>query len=83
MAVNDQDSDSNMPFVDKDDNDDVYVKSELGYELWKARELKRILRDRQLWTEVENERKEVERRRNMTETERQAENMREGLKEKK
>ena len=40
------DSDENMPFKDLDDNDEAYVKSELAYELWKARELKRILRDR-------------------------------------
>ena len=68
-----------MPFKNLDDNDAEYVQSDLAYELWKARELKRILRDRE---ELENalaEKREVERRRNMTEAEREAENMREKI----
>ena len=36
-----------MPFTDLDYNDAQYVESDLAYELWKARELKRILRDRE------------------------------------
>jgi len=83
VAVNEQDSDGMMPFVDQCDNDEAYVKSDLGFELWKARELKRILRDRQLWDRVDAERKEVEKRRNMSEQERMAENLKEHLGEKK
>ena len=59
-----------MPFVDNDDNDQQYVKSELGYELWKARELKRILRDKMIWQQEEQQRQEVIKRRNMTDAER-------------
>ncbi len=72
-----------MPFTDLDDNDAQYVESDLAYELWKARELKRILRDREELESAQVERKEVERRRNMSEVEREAENMREGYHQKK
>jgi len=51
--------------------------------LWKARELKRILREREERVTAIEERKEVERRRNLTEVEREAENMREGIHQKK
>ena len=44
-----------MPFVDLDDNDQAYVESDLAYELWKARELKRLLRDRQALEKLERE----------------------------
>ena len=81
--ANEYDSDANMPFTDNDTNDEEYVQSELGYELWKARELKRFLRDRLSKETADNERKEVERRRNMTDAERQTENLREGLQQKK
>lgn len=71
-----------MPFPDSE-NDEKYVKSDIGYELWKARELKRILREREERATADEERKEVERRRNLTEAEREAENMREGIHQKK
>ena len=45
IAVN-YDSDDMLPFADKDDNDEEYCASELAKELWKARELERILRER-------------------------------------
>ena len=71
-----------QPFPDSD-NDEKYVKSDIAYELWKARELKRILREREERATADEERKEVERRRNLTEVEREAENMREGIHQKK
>ena len=83
MATEDYGSDNNMPFADLDDNDQAYVQSDLAYELWKARELKRLLRDRLAQEKAAQEQKEVERRRNMTEAERLEENAREHIGEKK
>lgn len=47
LKVNDQDSDGLLPFQDLNDNDEQYVQSDLAFELWKSRELRRILRDRE------------------------------------
>lgn len=66
VALN-YDSDNMLPFSDHEDNDQAYCESELAQELWKARELQRVLRERQQWKEVEDERREVERRRKLTE----------------
>jgi microfibrillar-associated protein 1 len=54
-----------------DDTDDLDPEAELA--AWKLRELKRIRRDREAIEERERERAEVERRRNLTEEERRAE----------
>ena len=54
-----------------DDADDVDPDAE--YAAWKLRELKRIRRDREAVEAREKEREEVERRRNLTEDERRAE----------
>lgn len=54
-----------------DDTDDVDPEAELA--AWKVRELKRVRRDRLAIEEKEKEREEIERRRNMTEEERAAE----------
>ena len=50
------------------------MKSQAKYEAWKVRELKRILRDREEQKAYEDEQAEVERRRGLTEAEREAEN---------
>lgn len=61
-------SDEEMP----DDNDDVDEANE--FELWKIRELKRIKRDREERALRDKERAEIERRRNLTDAEREYEN---------
>mmetsp|Transcript_35432 Transcript_35432/g.31919 ORF Transcript_35432/g.31919 Transcript_35432/m.31919 type:complete len:114 (-) Transcript_35432:213-554(-) len=55
-----------------DDNDDVDEANE--FELWKIRELKRIKRDREERAEKDKERAEIERRRKLTDAEREYEN---------
>jgi len=74
MAVSLVDSDQFEEFSDEDNDD----KESLAYQEWKARELKRLLRDREELRVHEEEKKEVERRRNLTDVERQAENLRLG-----
>ncbi len=71
---NDDKSDpgDNLP----DDRDDIDEAAE--YELWKIRELKRIKSDREERVRIEEEKREVERRRNLTEGERVLENIRLG-----
>ncbi|CAG8735883.1 18819_t:CDS:2, partial [Acaulospora morrowiae] len=56
-----------------DDTDGIDEQSE--YEAWKLRELKRIKRDREERETREKERAEIERRRNMSEEQRLAEDM--------
>jgi microfibrillar-associated protein 1 len=74
MAVSLVDSDQFEESSDEDNDD----KESLAYQEWKARELKRLLRDREELRVHEEEKKEVERRRNLTDVERQAENLRLG-----
>ena len=62
-----------MPFVDDSEEDEKYSKSEVAYEQWKVRELMRLKRDHEERTKYEVEQKEIERRRNLTEEERLAE----------
>uniref|UniRef100_A0A5K3FMM5 MFAP1 domain-containing protein n=1 Tax=Mesocestoides corti TaxID=53468 RepID=A0A5K3FMM5_MESCO len=59
--------------LDSDDAAGDPQKEQEEYELWKVRELKRIRRDRETREAIERERAEVERVRNMTDAERQAE----------
>ena len=54
------------------------MKRQARYEAWKVRELRRILRDRDEMQAYELELEEIERRRKMTDEERQAENARLG-----
>ncbi|RFU30101.1 hypothetical protein B7463_g6256, partial [Scytalidium lignicola] len=56
---------------DVDDTDDIDPEAE--YAAWKLRELKRIKRERETIEEREMEREEIERRKNLTEEERKAE----------
>jgi microfibrillar-associated protein 1 len=56
---------------DVDDTDDLDPEAE--HAAWKLRELKRIKRDREAIEEREREREEIERRKNLTEEERKAE----------
>jgi microfibrillar-associated protein 1 len=51
---------------------------ELAYSEWKARELKRLLRDREELRVHEAEEHEIKRRRNLTDLEREEENLRLG-----
>ena len=46
QVIEENDSDANLPFSDKEDNDQDYVESDLAFELWRARELKRLLKER-------------------------------------
>lgn len=63
--------DDEEPVDDVDDRDGLDPEQE--HAAWKLRELKRVRRDRQALIEKEKEREEVERRRNMTAEEREAE----------
>lgn len=64
------DSDANLlSESDSESQDDT--KGQLAYEAWKVREMKRILRDRQEREDYENELEETERRRQMTDLERE------------
>ena len=54
------------------------MRREAKYESWKVRELKRLLRDKDEMEEYEKELEDIERRRKMTDEERQAENLRLG-----
>ena len=79
--VNANDSDANLPMTSSDESENDLeesgkkgVKSQAKYEAWKVRELKRILRDREEQKAYEDEQAEVERRRGLTEAEREAEN---------
>jgi microfibrillar-associated protein 1 len=47
-------------------DDDDAVDEVNQYELWKIRELKRLKRDREEEIRLEKERREIERRRNLT-----------------
>jgi microfibrillar-associated protein 1 len=60
--------------VDESSDED----NSIAYQEWKARELKRLLRDREELRQHEQDKREVERRRNLTDVERQAENIRLG-----
>lgn len=62
-----------MPFVDNSDEDEKYLKSEIALERWKIRELKRIQRLEDERDKFKEEKKEIERRRNLTEEQRLAE----------
>lgn len=59
------------PEDEVDDTDDLDPEAELA--AWKLRELKRVRRDRAAIEEKEKEREEIERRRNLTAEEREAE----------
>ena len=84
QAVDQMDSDANLPDTSSDsedkqqDNTDKGVRHQAEYEAWKVRELKRILRDREEVEKYEEELAEVERRRKMTDAERELENTRLG-----
>jgi len=74
LAVNEMDSDAAELTMSSDDDN----AKELAYSEWKARELKRLLRDRQELRAHEEEEAEILRRRNITDLERQEENLRLG-----
>ncbi len=59
--------------LDSDDAAGDPQREQEEYELWKVRELKRIRRDREARETIEREKAEVERVRNLTESERAAE----------
>ncbi|KAK4505320.1 hypothetical protein PRZ48_003283 [Zasmidium cellare] len=65
------DDDDVNPEDEVDDNDDADPEADRA--AWKLRELKRVKRDREALIAKEKEREEVERRRNMTAEEREAE----------
>jgi len=72
------DSDNNLPFSDSEGEDHNWLNSNIAYEEWKTRELRRIKRDREEKVAREEEIKEIERRRGMTDVEREEENRRLG-----
>ncbi|TNV78573.1 hypothetical protein FGO68_gene13112 [Halteria grandinella] len=78
-AIDGLDSDDNLPdWAHDEDEDKAYLNLEQAYEDWKLRELKRLKRERDEKAAREKEAKEIERRRNMTDAERQEENLRLG-----
>lgn len=81
-AVDGFDSDDNLPdfaLVDDVEGEDRdYLNSQQAYEDWKIRELRRLKRERDERGVREKERKEIERRRTMTDAERTEENLRLG-----
>ncbi|KAI4196276.1 MAG: hypothetical protein LQ350_006647 [Teloschistes chrysophthalmus] len=68
----DWDDDQDVDADEVDDTDDIDPETERA--AWKLRELKRVKRDREAIEEAEKEREEIERRRNLTQEEREAEN---------
>lgn len=68
VTANKENNEPNLTDVCTDDEND-----EVEYEAWKLRELKRIKRDREERENLEKERSEIERMRNMTEEERRLE----------
>lgn len=67
----DWDDDEEIDADEVDDNDDIDPEMERA--AWKLRELKRVKRDREAIEQAEQEREEIERRRNLTKEEREAE----------
>ena len=67
----DWDDDEDVNAEEVDDADDIDPEMERA--AWKLRELKRVKRDREAIEEAEKEREEIERRRNLTKDEREAE----------
>ena len=67
----DWDDDEDLNADEVDDTDDIDPEMERA--AWKLRELKRVKRDREAIEQAEKEREEVERRRNLTKEERDAE----------
>ncbi|KAL9603061.1 MAG: hypothetical protein Q9219_001425 [cf. Caloplaca sp. 3 TL-2023] len=67
----DWDDDEDVDADEVDDTDDIDPETERA--AWKLRELKRVKRDREAIEQAEKEREEVERRRNLTKEERDAE----------
>ncbi|KAI4290228.1 MAG: hypothetical protein L6R35_000481 [Caloplaca aegaea] len=67
----DWDDDEDLDVDEVDDADDIDPEMERA--AWKLRELKRIKRDREAIEEAEKEREEIDRRRNLTNEEREAE----------
>ncbi|KAL8798662.1 MAG: hypothetical protein Q9223_007852 [Gallowayella weberi] len=67
----DWDDDGDVNAEEVDDTDDIDPEMERA--AWKLRELKRVKRDREAIEEAEKEREEIERRRNLSKEEREAE----------
>ena len=67
----DWDDDGDVEVEEVDDTDDIDPEMERA--AWKLRELKRVKRDREAIEEAEKEREEVERRRNLSKDDREAE----------
>ncbi|KAI4139192.1 MAG: hypothetical protein L6R39_006426 [Caloplaca ligustica] len=67
----DWDNDEAVDADEVDDTDDIDPEMERA--AWKLRELKRVKRDREAIEQAEKEREEIERRRNLTKEEREAE----------
>ncbi|KAL8653465.1 MAG: hypothetical protein Q9226_003843 [Calogaya cf. arnoldii] len=67
----DWDDDEDVDAEEVDDADDIDPETERA--AWKLRELKRVKRDREAIEEAEKEREQIERRRNLTKEEREAE----------
>lgn len=67
----DWDDDEDLDVEEVDDTDEIDPEMERA--AWKLRELKRVKRDREAIEQAEKEREEIERRRNLTKEEREAE----------